>query len=215
MEFKLETEIKEVKKAKKKNLVLTDSQRNEYDFSDIYYPVKEVYQESGLNLSKLAVTSSPKGIEAKDSGKTSARNNWKEVDRYTQLIGFANGFLSKANNKNGLNFLTSLANLNSSGVNIAIEDVATFSPVVNIGMTEAKARTNYGNYVQIKVFRTNDQSGFVKMVNKPNTNQLLGICLAGDMAISLKSICLQSMLKNQPLKDLQDYLTVTTGFYAE
>lgn len=218
VEFLFETGVNQVKKVGKQ-FVVTDTLRTEHKFSHIYTSLKYEFEGDNLNLKKVGIKYSKKGIQASGNGKTTLNNVFvfgeanhsvNELNKFATIYDFL-----KSKNKETVMELPIFGSYFGSKeitpLGIDVFKINVYSPVVNIGLSETAAISNYGTSIRTRVFSSNLYQGFLKIVYKQNNNQLLGIVLAGEFTTKLEDFSLLALKKNLTKKFVENYLQAVWG----
>lgn len=222
VEFLFEIGIKQVKKSAKQ-FVITDSLRSEHKFSHIYLTIEDQFDGEVLKLKKIGIKYSKKGITAAKNGKTSLNNisvfgeansSVTNLNKLATVYDFLKTKNKLKNDQAGIElpiFGSYFASKESLNLGINIVKVESYSPVVNIGLSETEAISNFGTSVRTKVISRNLYEGFFKLVYKQNNNQILGIILAGDFALKLEDFAILSLKKQLTRPFVENYLQTVWG----
>jgi len=221
IELLFETGIKQVKKSGKQ-YVITDSLRSEHKFSDIYITLEDEFDGETLKLKKVGIKYTKKGITVNNSSKTSL-NNVYAFGQASSIVTHLNKFAtvyeylkSKNKSKEGGQlelpiFGSYFSSKEISPLGIEVNKINTYSPVSNIGLSEADAINNFGTSTRSKIFSSNLYEGFFKLIYKQNNNQILGIILAGEFTTKLEDFALLVLKKKLTKPFVENYLQTVWG----
>jgi len=221
VEFFFEAEIKSVKPAGKQFLV-TDSERREYKVNAVYNQVEETFEDNGLNLEKIKIKSTKKGISVNAAGRTAYKNilafgncaaSSGEENKLAQIFDFTqNELKSKAASSPNLSILSGgFFDKEVSSLNLNLVKVDGFTPISTVGMSEKIAISSHGTYIKNHIIYDELKDGFIKIIYKENTLQILGISLAGDFARELTDYSVLCLKKGLNVKQLRSYLKAIWG----
>lgn len=215
VDFLFNNKVKELKKSAKQILIL-DGEREEYKVSHLYISSVPESDYVDLKLNKLDLKYDNKGIIANISGKTNQKNIWvfgdsnKSTNPDYKFVPVYNYIASEAKKKNKQSSLSKdILSVLGGGKNtfdIRFLKVNTFSPVSNIGHSEVSAITTFGTYIQTKVYNHKDQEDFLKVIYKQNTDQVLGVVLAGNYSQRMEDFAIMAIQKGITKAYLEAYL---------
>lgn len=221
IELLFETGIKQVKKVGKQ-FVITDTLRSEHKFSDIYATLEDEFDGEVLKLKKVGIKYSKKGIVVNNGNKTSLNNIYafgeasSSVNKLNKFATVYDFLKSKNKSKDSGQlelpiFGSYFGSKEITPLGIEVFKVNSYSPVVNIGLSEAEAISNFGTSTRSKVFSSNLYEGFFKLIYKQNNNQILGIVLAGEFTTKLEDFALLVLKKKLTKPFVENYLQTVWG----
>jgi pyruvate/2-oxoglutarate dehydrogenase complex dihydrolipoamide dehydrogenase (E3) component len=216
--FYFETKIKEIKKDKKK-IILIDDNRKEYEHSHIYLTIEESFKDDTLKLSKIQIKSSEYGIESSAQGKTKYNHIYalgdcsektNEKNKQSVIFDFIQREKADLEKQKGISNVLNLKNYFGEKdflySTLRIKKINTYSPVINVGLSERNARAIHGTYINTEIIETNQFSGFLKIIYKSNNGQVLGIVCTGDFCLKLSDYAILVLTTSQDYKSIRNYL---------
>ena len=215
--FYFETKIKEIKKDKKK-IILIDDNRKEYEHSNVYLKIEEYFKENLLKLDKIDLPSNKKGIETNNFGKTKYNHIYALGDcsdksnsnnKHSLIHSFIQKEKESLEKRNNVDKVLSLRNYftekNFLYSGLRVKKINIHQPVVNVGLSERNAKAIHGTYIATEVIENYNYSGFVKIVYKTNNNQVLGIICTGDFCLKFTDYAILALTLNQDYKSVRNY----------
>ncbi len=219
--FSFETEIKEIQKDKK-DLILVDSNKNEYNNSHVYFDVQEVFEDENLNLS--ATTNIPfteEGIKINSQTNQVATNIYafgscagqENINKYFGLYNFIKQELPReetVENFKSLGGFSKYLNLDFNNFSKEIK-ISSYLPVTNIGLSERQAEAIHGTFIKVELIENSLYKGFIKIICKPGLFELLGVTLAGDFFAILRFFTIYSFNKRLSYLKYRENIKKTLG----
>jgi pyruvate/2-oxoglutarate dehydrogenase complex dihydrolipoamide dehydrogenase (E3) component len=224
VEFNFQDKIVQVK-PNPDGVAIVDQFGHEFTFSHVFVEAEENFTDDNLQLNKIGINWTPKGILTTSSGQTQQRHIWALGECNSQ-VDFQNkssmiyDFLEKVKTgqlespRMGMNNPLMPLQLAGNGVeplrtelyNIDIE-----YPAVTIGFSEIESASRYGKDLNIDIIESPLLEGFVKIVSKANSKQVVGVTLTGDFCKELKYFTIKSLQKNLFYIDYRNYLRSILG----
>jgi pyruvate/2-oxoglutarate dehydrogenase complex dihydrolipoamide dehydrogenase (E3) component len=218
--FLFETGIKSIKKTGKQ-FTVTDTLRTEHKFSHIYTTVTNEFDGEVLSLKKIGLKYTKKGIQANASGKTNLGNILvfgeanSSIDDLNKLASVYDFLKSKNKSKTDTIELPIFGSYFGSKeitpLGIDVFKIDNYQAVINIGLSETQAISNFGTSTRTQIFLGNLYEGFFKLIYKQNNNQILGIVLTGDFATKLEDFALLVLKKKLTKTFVANYLQTVWG----
>jgi pyruvate/2-oxoglutarate dehydrogenase complex dihydrolipoamide dehydrogenase (E3) component len=200
---------------------IQDVEENLYDFSHIYCPVIESFVD-GINLEKIGIKFSEKGIYCTSGGQTTQKNIWafgsssisfKKINIYQQLNNFVEKHRYNLNKVENGNLSRSLVMLNpgmnqNSGeiidLNFNFEKIDLDKPVATIGLAYKAAVTKYGPIIKFKIVFSDEKEGFLKIIYNEHSKNVVGFAVSGEVCVDLYTALVHFLTKNTSLKEMEN-----------
>jgi pyruvate/2-oxoglutarate dehydrogenase complex dihydrolipoamide dehydrogenase (E3) component len=219
--FLFETEVLELKNIKPKNkkqpnqIEIRISGGKTLTFQSVYVQAKELFEDNSLGLAKAGVGYSENGIFANSTGQT---NNSKI---YVFGEASANTSQSYKNNstlefidqieKQQQNPIQNFFNKQLKTLEINYFKIDLFSPIITLGLTSHQARNIYGEIATSQVYTFLGKTGFIKLIYIKSNQRLLGISLAGEVAIENELLAWNLLINQTKLNQVFKILTALGG----
>jgi pyruvate/2-oxoglutarate dehydrogenase complex dihydrolipoamide dehydrogenase (E3) component len=206
-------------------LILQNQSKIQFDASHIYLRVQETFTDEALNLAKLGLNWTPAGIITSSNGQTQQRNIWAlgesnnqvhKNNKYSQIYDFIDRIkLNTTDNSKSL-LSNTLLPLQLSGnhpepIKSQICKVDLDHPVITVGQTEAEAAARYGRDVEVEIIDSGTIEGFVKLVIKSGSKQLIGVTLAGDFCTILEALTIKIFQNSPSYVNYRNYIKTFLG----
>jgi pyruvate/2-oxoglutarate dehydrogenase complex dihydrolipoamide dehydrogenase (E3) component len=222
VEFYFKTEIITVK-TKDKNLILHSSNKQEFIFSNVYIEVEENFETKSMNLDKVDIQGSLNGIIVDNAGRTKQKHIYAfgqagaqtvERNKYTNIYNF---IIQETNEKSRkstpLNILSTLSekSKNIPEIKTNCTQIALDNLVVTIGLTESESIDKFGTQIKSDFIESKTLSGFVKLVYREESDQILGVCMAGEFADKFKTAILEKLQTKCGYQEILGLITLHIG----
>ena len=198
VDFHFKTKVQKIVKTRT-GVALYNHKNQEFKVSNLYIHLQESFSDQGMNLAKVGINYTPKGVLTTQNGSTQQKNIWVLGDansktsiqnKYSDLFSFLHQ-KTEFEDTNSVN-LPLIANLhintgtNPSPVRYQLSRIYTQHPVLTIGISETEALARYGKDVDIEILESGTIDGFIKIVLRKNSRQMIGVSLAGQMCTNLE-----------------------------
>ncbi len=204
-----ETKIVSLKE-KKDYIVLKSSKGKEYSVSELFLNEKRDFEEDFLGLDKLGIWYDDKGVQTNRQGKTKYNHIYALGDcsreTYTgNKFSMIRKFLLKELKNSGSPFSLAEDIVGFEPFKIETKDIwqiKTNDPALTIGTGEEEAISDLGSHCKTIVFGEKHTNGFLKIIYKENSENILGFSLCGDYCKKFNSFCIFAYKKNMPLQEV-------------
>jgi pyruvate/2-oxoglutarate dehydrogenase complex dihydrolipoamide dehydrogenase (E3) component len=172
-------------------IVKFDTFEKEYDLIFVY--VEEGYSESGLGLHRVGISYDKSGITTDVRCRTTLQNVWAfgccnsrthYYNKNTQMTDFL--FKVRRNSDQmKLWDMSGFVKESQNGMvsqNDFVVGLNLSKAIYALGLSEERAQAMYKPDVEIEIIQKIDKEGFVKIIYKPSTGQLVGAVLLGAMS---------------------------------
>jgi pyruvate/2-oxoglutarate dehydrogenase complex dihydrolipoamide dehydrogenase (E3) component len=225
VEIKFETEIAKIEVCEEENIRFEDKDKNEYFVSHIYLDYEKTFEEDNLGLKKIGLKYDKQGVFTKKSGRTgiptiwafgdcnklvSRGNKFSMVRKFLERTNSQFTYKSGINVNLGLNFVTEndVYTINKTKVN----KINTTFPVAVFGLSEEVSTHKYGADTKTFVLDEADQEGFMKIIYKVSSGDVLGVSLGGDYCSKYEAFSMYVYKHNLDLRQAVFFLEAYRGF---
>ncbi len=209
-----ETSILEIKKTSK-DLIVIDSNREEYNFSHIYVDVKSIYPEDNLKLNKIKIKTTHRGVVAKKNGETNQKHIFVFGDanhfylankKYNYIFDFVRKEKLKNNSKISLPLLSSWMGIKNYILPKIVYKIDSIYPVITIGFGEILAIKNFGTSIKFVILESIFFDGFIKIIYRSKTREVVGFALADQFCDKLEHYCINALSSKLKLNTILNHL---------
>jgi pyruvate/2-oxoglutarate dehydrogenase complex dihydrolipoamide dehydrogenase (E3) component len=192
--------------------------------SHVYVHVKESFDDEHLNLAKIGLKYTKKGIVTEKNGRTIHKHIWafgecSSINNPGNKQILIQDFLDRAKIKLprkesqiSVPLLTGAVQPASKMVEQDLKAIKTQVyklgnyDIATLGFTEPEALALFGPQAKTHVVTTPTREGMIKFVYKQSNNQIIGISLAGEFCTYLEAYSLQALERNTTLKEVLGFL---------
>jgi pyruvate/2-oxoglutarate dehydrogenase complex dihydrolipoamide dehydrogenase (E3) component len=168
-----------------------DNFEKEYDLLYVY--VEEGYSESGLGLHRVGISYDKTGITTDIRCRTTLTNVWafgccNSRTNYYNKNAQMTDFLFKVRRSNDqiklwdMNGFVREGQNGMSAQNNFVVGLNLSKSIYAIGLSEDRSQAMHKPDVEIEIIQKIDKEGFVKVIYKPSSGQILGAVLLGAMS---------------------------------
>jgi pyruvate/2-oxoglutarate dehydrogenase complex dihydrolipoamide dehydrogenase (E3) component len=224
VEINFETAIVKTEVNEDGNILFTDQDKKEHLVSHIFLDYKKIFEEDGLGLDKIGIKHDKNGIISKKSGKTSIPDIWafgdcnklvNEGNKFSMVRRFLERTSSQFTYKSGINVNLGLSFVTENELyaidKSKIRKIKATFPVLVFGLSEESATHKFGADTKTFVLDEVDQEGFLKIIYKASSGEILGVSSGGDYCTRYEAFSMYIYRHNLDLRQAVFFLEAYRG----
>ncbi len=209
-------------------VILENQNKKKFKSSHLFVSIKEIFQDDALHLQKIGINYLPRGVLVghkyntqqkyvyalgECNGNINHLNKFAVTYTFLEKMKYAHN-LSNSNNHIGKvtnGFFPGIYNAEIYPLQTQYVKIETENPVMTVGLTETEAVSQYGSDIKIEIIDSSIFEGFAKLVIRQNSDQIIGMSLAGDFYSKLESYAIRNMQKALAYKEFRYFIKSWLG----